>query len=45
MDEVIIQPYSAEWVYATFRLQLLLSHPNIQIVGLKKRLPIFASAY
>jgi hypothetical protein len=45
MDETIVKAYSNEWIYASFRLQLLLGHPNIKIVSLKKREFKFASTY
>lgn len=45
MDEVVVSPYSSEWIYVTFRLQLLLSHPNIELVSLKKRQLLFPSAF
>jgi hypothetical protein len=45
MDEAIVQPYSTEWIYVTFRLQLLLAHPNIQLTSLRKHQPVFPSAF
>lgn len=43
--EESVQPYSTEWIYVTFRLQMLLAHPNIQLVSLRKRNPLFPSAF
>jgi hypothetical protein len=43
--EETVQPYSSEWIYATFRLQMLLAHPNIQLLSLRKRTPLFPSAF
>ena len=45
MEEIIVQPFSSEWVYATFRLQLLLGHPNLQLLALRKRTPTFPPAF
>lgn len=36
-EESYVLPFSNEWIYATFRLQLILGSPQIQIVSLRKR--------
>ncbi len=43
--EESVQAYSSEWIYVTFRLQMLLAHPNIQLLSLRKRTPTFPSAF
>lgn len=43
--EETVHPYSSEWIYVTFRLQMMLAHPNIQLVSLRKHTPAFPSAY
>jgi len=43
--EETVQPYATEWIYVNFRLQMMLAHPNLQLVSLRKRTPAFPPAF
>ena len=44
-EESYVTPFSNEWIYVTFRLQLLLSSPQVQLTSLRKRTSSFPEQY